>query len=66
MDEEWVEDAFVWPELRARIAALKVFRNRVLARAEYDEAKELARPALKMFITILQYSGSVKADENDE
>ncbi|EKM56477.1 uncharacterized protein PHACADRAFT_207705 [Phanerochaete carnosa HHB-10118-sp] len=65
-DEEWVEDAYVWPELRARVAALKVFRNRLLARAESQEAKELAKPALKMFLTILENQGSVRLGLDDD
>jgi sister chromatid cohesion protein PDS5 len=67
-DEEWVEDSEMSPQLRAKIMALKVFRNRCLAAAATNakDALEIAEPVVKMFITLLQYSGSLKEDSNDE
>lgn len=67
-DEEWVEDADMSPQLRAKIMALKVFRNRCLAAhaAQAPDAVDLSEPVLKMLITLLQYGGSLKEDSNDE
>lgn len=65
-DEEWVEDVDLSPELRAKIMALKVFRNRCLAQASSENALDIARPVLKMFMTLLQFSGSLSEDADDE
>lgn len=65
-DEEWVDDAAMSPMLRAKIMALKVFRNRCLAQANSEHANDLASPVLKIFITLLQYGGSLSEDANDE
>ncbi|GJE86522.1 hypothetical protein PsYK624_026020 [Phanerochaete sordida] len=65
-DEEWVEDAYVWPELRARVAALKVFRARVLAHADPQKAQELAKSTHTMCCTILDNQGSAKPGQEDD
>ena len=65
-DEEWVENADMSPELRAKIMALKVFRNRCLAQTASENALEIAKPVLKMFLTLLQFSGSLSEDTDDE
>ena len=67
-DEEWVEDGDMLPQLRAKIMALKVFRNRCLAAAATNgkDATEIAEPVVKMFVTLLQYGGSLKEGSNDE
>ncbi|KAI0938430.1 hypothetical protein AcW1_001836 [Taiwanofungus camphoratus] len=65
-DEEWVEDSAMSPELKTKILALKVCRNRCLAHASADTALDIARPVLKMFITLLQHSGSFSADAVDD
>ena len=57
-DEEWVEDEDMSAELRARVLALKVLRSRCLAHASSEAASEIAEPVIKMFIALLQNSGS--------
>jgi len=46
-------------ELRAKIQALKVCRNRCLAHAEADNAAEIATPVLKMLATLVEHEGSL-------
>ncbi|OCH91293.1 hypothetical protein OBBRIDRAFT_792457 [Obba rivulosa] len=65
-DEEWVEDAQMWPELKAKILALKVCRNRCLAHAKSDTARDIAKPVLKMFTTLLRNAGSLSADAHGD
>ena len=65
-DEEWVENADLSPELRAKITALKVFRNRCLAQAASENADAIVKPVLKMFLTLLHLSGSLSEDSIDE
>jgi len=65
-DEEWVEDLAMSPQLKAKLLALKVCRNRSLAHASSDTALDIARPVLKMFTTLLQYSGSFTAEAPDD
>ncbi|KAH9932198.1 armadillo-type protein [Fomitopsis serialis] len=64
-EEEWVEDSAMTPLLRAKLYALKVCRNRCLAHASSETAVEIARPVLKMFVALLQHSGSLTADGHD-
>lgn len=65
VDDDWVQDGDIAPIQRARIFALKVCRNRCLANASAETAVELATPALKMFSTLLEHSGSFSADAPD-
>ena len=65
-DEEWVEDAAMSPELRAKLLALKTCRNRCMKHASAETALEIAKPVLKMFSTLLEYSGSFTSDADDE
>lgn len=65
IDDDWVEDDDLAPIQKARILALKVCRNRCLASASAGTAVELATPALKMFSTLLEHSGSFSADAPD-
>ncbi|KAG8216411.1 hypothetical protein J3R82DRAFT_6516 [Butyriboletus roseoflavus] len=65
VDDDWVEDDNMMPMQKARILALKVCRNRCLANASAETALELATPALKMFSTLLEHSGSFSADAPD-
>lgn len=65
VDDDWVEDEDLAPIQRARVLALKVCRNRCIANASADNAVELATPALKMFTTLLEHSGSFSADAQD-
>ncbi|KAG9311776.1 armadillo-type protein [Chiua virens] len=65
VDEDWVTDENMAPIQQARILALKVCRNRCLAHASSATAVELATPALKMFSTLLEHSGSFTPDAPD-
>lgn len=65
VDDDWVEDDDMPPIQKARILALKVCRNRCIANAPAETALELATPALKMFSTLLEHSGSFSADAPD-
>ncbi|KAG6332171.1 hypothetical protein ID866_6918 [Astraeus odoratus] len=65
VDNDWVEDDVMPPILRARILALKVCRHRCLAHAFRSNAAELATPALKLFTTLLQHSGSFSPNAPD-
>ncbi|OSD08806.1 hypothetical protein PYCCODRAFT_1380708 [Trametes coccinea BRFM310] len=65
-DEDWVDDALIPLELRAKILALKVCRNRCLAHAESETANEIAKPVIRMFSTVLQHEGSFSADARDQ
>ncbi|KAI6002991.1 armadillo-type protein [Pisolithus albus] len=65
VDNDWLNDDDVAPILRAQIQALKVCRNRCLAHASSPNAIDIATPALKMFTTLIQHSGSFKVDARD-
>lgn len=65
-EEEWLEDADVPPSLQAKVLSLKVCRNRSLAHAASDSAVEIFRPVLKMLTALLEHSGSLSADADDE
>jgi sister-chromatid-cohesion protein PDS5 len=65
-DEEWVEDDAISPTIKAKVLALKVYRNRSLAHASSNIALDVSRPVLKMFATLLEHSGSFSADAADE
>ncbi|KAF8434558.1 cohesin-associated protein Pds5 [Boletus edulis BED1] len=65
VDDDWVQDDELAPIQKARILALKVCRNRCLANASVENAVGLATPALKMFSTLLEHSGSFSADAPD-
>ncbi|KAI0646530.1 armadillo-type protein [Trametes meyenii] len=64
-DEDWVDDAVVPLDLRAKVLALKVCRNRCLAHATSETAVEVAQPVVRMFSTVLQYEGAFAADTQD-
>jgi sister chromatid cohesion protein PDS5 len=65
-DDEWIEKDNMSPLLRAKLLSLKVCRNRCLAHAESDIALDIATPVLKMFITLLEQSGSLRPNDEDE
>lgn len=65
-EEEWVENDDMSPQLRAKVMALKLFRNRCLAQAASEHALDIAKPVLKMLLTLLQYGGSLSESANDE
>ncbi|EIW55568.1 uncharacterized protein TRAVEDRAFT_73422 [Trametes versicolor FP-101664 SS1] len=62
-EEDWVDDPS--PPLRAKVLALKVCRNRCLAHAESETAREIAAPVIRMFSTVLQYEGRFRADAQE-
>ncbi|TFK86665.1 hypothetical protein K466DRAFT_492369 [Polyporus arcularius HHB13444] len=64
-DTDWLEDAALPLDLRAKILALKVCRNRCLAHVESETALDIAQPVIRMFSTVLQYEGSLSADDAD-
>jgi len=65
-DLEWVEEEHIPSVLRAKVLSLKVCRNRCLAHATSESASDIAKPVLKMFITLLEFSGSLRENNNDE
>ncbi|KAJ7145311.1 armadillo-type protein [Mycena crocata] len=66
MDEEWADESEVSDNLRAKILALKVCRNRSLAHASADNALEIATPVLKMLATLLEHGGSFVAEAGED
>ncbi|KAF8624977.1 hypothetical protein AX15_005612 [Amanita polypyramis BW_CC] len=64
-DEEWFEDHEVPNQLKAKLLALKVCRNRSLAFGSSDKALDFATPVLKMFASILENNGSLMPDANE-
>ncbi|KAJ7135989.1 cohesin-associated protein Pds5 [Mycena epipterygia] len=65
-EEEWADESEVSHNLRAKILALKVCRNRSLAHASADNALEIATPVLKMLATLLEHGGSFIADSGED
>ena len=65
VDDDWVEEDDVPLTLRAKIFALKICRNRCLSHAPSTNEADIAMPALKMFMTLLEHSGSFHADASD-
>ncbi|KAJ7160887.1 armadillo-type protein [Mycena filopes] len=65
-EEEWADDSEVSDNLRAKILAIKVFRNRSLSHAAADNALEMATPVLKMLATLLDNGGSFVADSGED
>ncbi|KAH9941134.1 armadillo-type protein [Epithele typhae] len=57
-NSEWEPDERVSYEVRAKILALKVCRNRCLAHAGSESALEIAQPVIRMFSTVLFHDGS--------
>jgi sister-chromatid-cohesion protein PDS5 len=54
------------PELRTKLAALKLCRNRCLAHAGTDNAALVAAPVLKLLVTLLANLGAMRPDSDDE
>ncbi|PPQ70235.1 hypothetical protein CVT25_011295 [Psilocybe cyanescens] len=65
-EEEWVENDEIPDELRTKVLALKVCRNRCLAHATSEQALEIATPVLKVLATLLEHDGSLslQVEEN--
>ncbi|PIL27726.1 hypothetical protein GSI_10879 [Ganoderma sinense ZZ0214-1] len=64
-DEDWLDDDAMPIDLRAKILALKVCRNRCIAHAGSETALQIAQPVIRMFSTVLQHEGSFSADTSD-
>ena len=63
--EEWFEDEV--PELlRAKVQALKACRSRCLAHSSSDKAVEIATPVMKLCATLLEHSGSLNSEIEEE
>ncbi|KAJ7487778.1 armadillo-type protein [Mycena latifolia] len=65
-EEEWADESEVSDNLRAKILALKVCRNRSLAHASSENAIEIATPVFKMLATLLEHGGSFIADSGED
>ncbi|KAJ7695426.1 cohesin-associated protein Pds5 [Mycena rosella] len=65
-EEEWADESEVSDNLRAKILALKVCRNRSLAHASSENALEIATPVLKMLATLLEHGGSFIAESGED
>ncbi|KAF8189855.1 cohesin-associated protein Pds5 [Mycena galopus ATCC 62051] len=65
-EEEWADESEVSDNLRAKILALKVCRNRSLAHAEKENALEIATPVIKMLATLLEHGGSFIAESGED
>ncbi|KAJ7096724.1 armadillo-type protein [Mycena belliarum] len=65
-EEEWADESEVSDNLRAKILALKVCRNRSLAHASKENAIEIATPVLKMLATLLEHGGSFIAESGED
>jgi sister-chromatid-cohesion protein PDS5 len=53
-------------ELRSKVLALKVVRNRCLAHKSDEEALEIATPVLKLLATLIEFDGSVNRKVEEE
>ncbi|KZV96910.1 ARM repeat-containing protein [Exidia glandulosa HHB12029] len=65
VDDEWVEDKDLPDLAHAKLLALKMCRNRSLARAGAEGAMDVTQPVLKMLFSILENNGSIKEDAED-
>ncbi|KAG7446844.1 cohesin-associated protein Pds5 [Guyanagaster necrorhizus] len=61
-DEEWVNDDAMPDLLRAKILALKVFKNRSLAYADSDKGLMVSGPPLKIFKQLVEMNGALSSD----
>jgi sister-chromatid-cohesion protein PDS5 len=63
--KEWFRDDV--PELlRAKVQALKACRSRCLAHTSSDKTVEIATPVMKLCATLLEHSGSLNAEIEEE
>jgi len=64
-EDDWIDDASL-PELAlAKLAALKMLRNRSLVQKDTESATDVTGPVLKMLFAILEHNGSIQGDAND-
>ena len=66
LDEEWVDDAHMSSELRAKVLALKTYRHRCLANATSAHAKDIAKPVIAMYLALLQNNGAFSSEDQVE
>ncbi|KAK0480865.1 armadillo-type protein [Armillaria novae-zelandiae] len=65
-EEEWVEDDVMPDLLRAKILALKVFKNRTLAYADSDKGLMVSGPPLKIFKQLVEMNGALSSDVTED
>ncbi|KAK0211511.1 armadillo-type protein [Armillaria fumosa] len=65
-EEEWVEDDVMPDLLRAKILALKVFKNRSLAYADSDKGLMVSGPPLKIFKQLVEMNGALSPDITED
>ncbi|KAF7323824.1 hypothetical protein MKEN_00603700 [Mycena kentingensis (nom. inval.)] len=72
VDEEWAEDSDISDNLRTKVLALKVLRNRCLAHVKADgksvdgDMKDVAGPVIRMLAQLLENGGSMIADSGED
>ncbi|KAJ7057785.1 armadillo-type protein [Mycena amicta] len=66
MDEEWADETEISDNLRAKILAIKVCRNRSLAHAASQNAVDISTPVLKLLATLLHNGGSILPDSGED
>ncbi|KZS86994.1 hypothetical protein SISNIDRAFT_420245 [Sistotremastrum niveocremeum HHB9708] len=65
-EDEWIEEDVAPPLLRAKLMALKIFRNRCTSNASSESAGEIAKPILDLLFTIIALSGSLTEEAEDD
>ncbi|KAJ7057849.1 hypothetical protein C8F01DRAFT_1151285 [Mycena amicta] len=65
-DEEWADETEISDNLRAKILAIKVCRNRSLAHAASQNAVDISTPVLKLLATLLHNGGSILPDSGED
>jgi sister chromatid cohesion protein PDS5 len=63
---EWMDEDALPPLAKAKILSLKVCRRRCLVHAQTESALDIAKPVLKMFLTLLENRGSTRENDPDE
>lgn len=61
-DTDWASEDQLPSLSRAQIRCLKLFRHRCLKFSNSDSAVDVAKPAIKLLVSILSNGGSPKAD----
>ncbi|RXW15368.1 hypothetical protein EST38_g10488 [Candolleomyces aberdarensis] len=64
--EEWFDNDDVPELLRAKVQVLKACRSRCLAHASSDKAIAIATPVMKLYATLLEHSGSLNSEIQEE
>ncbi|KAK9455804.1 armadillo-type protein [Dipodascopsis uninucleata] len=63
-DPDWVDDDDIDDECKAKVLALKILVNRLLASEEAETVKELARPVLKLLNSLVVNLGEMTKMQN--